>query len=263
MATGPAYIAVLNRGQGNVLRNGEAAGVDELTSETQVWGGRYYLPECKHRSMMNAVGMRIIRNVCGKNCMDRVGNELGLKDCGRRGNPTGQCERSVLRWFGNAQRRSVDQVTKQKYEGLGVLHKALDCKAKEFEQIIKIGRTHLMDAVPLTLGQEFSGYAAQVKNGIDRVCATLPRLYELALGGTAVGTGLNTRIGTLPRPEPPGATSEAQCTVGYTREMRPQSLSQRAAVSETHQACFKECDNPCPGDVGVVWMLGAGNLNIC
>nr|CAD7434630.1 unnamed protein product [Timema monikensis] len=79
--------------------------------------------------------------------------------------------------------------------GLGVLHKALDCKAKEFEQIIKIGRTHLMDAVPLTLGQEFSGYAAQVKNGIDRVCATLPRLYELALGGTAVGTGLNTRIG--------------------------------------------------------------------
>nr|CAD7453126.1 unnamed protein product [Timema tahoe] len=79
--------------------------------------------------------------------------------------------------------------------GLGVLHKALDCKAKEFEHIIKIGRTHLMDAVPLTLGQEFSGYAAQVKSGIDRVCATLPRLYELALGGTAVGTGLNTRIG--------------------------------------------------------------------
>nr|CAD7570699.1 unnamed protein product [Timema californicum] len=79
--------------------------------------------------------------------------------------------------------------------GLGVLHKALDCKAKEFEPIIKIGRTHLMDAVPLTLGQEFSGYAAQIKNGIDRVCATLPRLYELALGGTAVGTGLNTRIG--------------------------------------------------------------------
>ncbi|GLH05574.1 Uncharacterized protein GBIM_11172 [Gryllus bimaculatus] len=75
------------------------------------------------------------------------------------------------------------------------LHNAIDSKAKEFKDIIKIGRTHLMDAVPLTLGQEFSGYATQLKNGIARVKATQPRLYELALGGTAVGTGLNTRVG--------------------------------------------------------------------
>lgn len=79
--------------------------------------------------------------------------------------------------------------------GLDVLQKALENKAKEFETIIKIGRTHLMDAVPLTLGQEFSGYATQMQYGIDRVKDTLPRLYQLALGGTAVGTGLNTRIG--------------------------------------------------------------------
>lgn len=79
--------------------------------------------------------------------------------------------------------------------GLEVLQKALENKAKEFENIIKIGRTHLMDAVPLTLGQEFSGYATQMQYGIDRVKDTLPRLYQLALGGTAVGTGLNTRIG--------------------------------------------------------------------
>jgi fumarate hydratase, class II len=64
-------------------------------------------------------------------------------------------------------------------------------KAKEFENIVKIGRTHLMDAVPLTLGQEFSGYVAQLDYGIAAVKATLPMLYELALGGTAVGTGLN------------------------------------------------------------------------
>ena len=74
---------------------------------------------------------------------------------------------------------------------LEVLHKALDSKAKAFKTIIKIGRTHLMDATPLTLGQEFSGYASQVEHGIAAVKNTLKHLSELALGGTAVGTGLN------------------------------------------------------------------------
>jgi len=64
-------------------------------------------------------------------------------------------------------------------------------KSKKFDSIVKIGRTHLMDAVPLTLGQEFSGYATQLKYGVERIENCLPRLYELALGGTAVGTGLN------------------------------------------------------------------------
>ncbi|WP_415063011.1 class II fumarate hydratase [Bdellovibrio sp.] len=72
------------------------------------------------------------------------------------------------------------------------LHKALEHKQKEFKDIVKIGRTHLMDATPLTLGQEFSGYATQMKHSVQRVKNTLPHLYELALGGTAVGTGLNT-----------------------------------------------------------------------
>lgn len=72
------------------------------------------------------------------------------------------------------------------------LHKALDAKSLEFKAIVKIGRTHLMDATPLTLGQEFSGYSAQIKNSIVRIKNTLPQVYELALGGTAVGTGLNT-----------------------------------------------------------------------
>ncbi len=74
---------------------------------------------------------------------------------------------------------------------LAALHKALDAKAKAYGKIIKIGRTHLMDATPLTLGQEFSGYAQQAKNGVKRLKATLPHLLELAQGGTAVGTGLN------------------------------------------------------------------------
>ncbi|QDK44920.1 class II fumarate hydratase [Bdellovibrio sp. ZAP7] len=72
------------------------------------------------------------------------------------------------------------------------LYLALSEKQKEFNDIVKIGRTHLMDATPLTLGQEFSGYSTQVKHGIRRIKNTLPHLHELALGGTAVGTGLNT-----------------------------------------------------------------------
>lgn len=75
------------------------------------------------------------------------------------------------------------------------LHGALDAKAKAFADIIKIGRTHTQDATPLTLGQEFSGYAAQVASAIKRIELTLPGLYELAQGGTAVGTGLNAPIG--------------------------------------------------------------------
>ncbi len=78
---------------------------------------------------------------------------------------------------------------------LDVLGKALADKSEAFKDIIKIGRTHLQDATPMTLGQEFSGYAAQIKNGIRRVETTLPGLYELAQGGTAVGTGLNTKTG--------------------------------------------------------------------
>ena len=79
--------------------------------------------------------------------------------------------------------------------GLEKLHAALDAKVKEFDGIIKIGRTHTMDATPLTLSQEFSGYAHQVAMGIRRVKAALGAIYELAQGGTAVGTGLNTAPG--------------------------------------------------------------------
>ncbi len=71
------------------------------------------------------------------------------------------------------------------------LRDALDAKRAEFDDVVKIGRTHLQDAVPLTLGQEFSGYVAQLDGGIARIEATLPGLYEIALGGTAVGTGIN------------------------------------------------------------------------
>ena len=86
-------------------------------------------------------------------------------------------------------------VSKTTLPGLKKLHSALAAKAVEFDKIIKIGRTHCQDATPLTLGQEFGGYAQQVEYGIERIERSLPALYRLALGGTAVGTGLNTLEG--------------------------------------------------------------------
>ncbi len=86
----------------------------------------------------------------------------------------------------------VEQVYHKLIPSLKHLHQALLAKQKEFKSIVKIGRTHLMDATPLTLGQEFSGYAFQIEQCLERVQTSLTHLYELALGGTAVGTGLNT-----------------------------------------------------------------------
>jgi fumarate hydratase class II len=89
----------------------------------------------------------------------------------------------------------AEEIVRHLIPNLKHLHQALDSKAKAFAHIIKIGRTHTQDATPLTLGQEFSGYAAQVASAIRRIELTLPGLYELAQGGTAVGTGLNAPVG--------------------------------------------------------------------
>ena len=89
----------------------------------------------------------------------------------------------------------AEQVAKEVMPALEHLHAALKAKTKAFDHIIKIGRTHTQDATPLTLGQEFSGYTQQVANGVRRIKDTLSGLYELAQGGTAVGTGLNAPVG--------------------------------------------------------------------
>ncbi len=89
----------------------------------------------------------------------------------------------------------AEEIHRRLLPALGHLHAALHTKADAWAHIIKIGRTHTQDATPLTLGQEFSGYAAQVANGIRRIESTLPDLMQLAQGGTAVGTGLNAPVG--------------------------------------------------------------------
>jgi fumarate hydratase class II len=90
---------------------------------------------------------------------------------------------------------AVDAIRSDLIPALGGLADALDAKAIEFADVVKSGRTHLMDAVPVTLGQEFSGYATQVRNGITRLEKVVPELCELALGGTATGTGINAPTG--------------------------------------------------------------------
>ncbi|HEY2072438.1 MAG TPA: lyase family protein, partial [Gaiellaceae bacterium] len=87
---------------------------------------------------------------------------------------------------------ALDEIVNDLLPALDQLANSLQAKALEFDDVVKSGRTHWMDAVPVTLGQEFAGYAAQVRQGYDRVGSTLERLGQIPLGGTAVGTGLNT-----------------------------------------------------------------------
>ena len=119
---------------------------------------------------------------------------------------------------------AVMQIRGQVIPALQHLHGALEAKSKAFAEIIKIGRTHLQDATPLTLGQEFSGYAQQAANGIQRLEAVLPRLYALAQGGTAVGTGLNATVGFAE-----GFAAAVACITGYPFLSAPNKFESMAA----------------------------------
>uniref|UniRef100_A0A1A9W6U9 fumarate hydratase n=1 Tax=Glossina brevipalpis TaxID=37001 RepID=A0A1A9W6U9_9MUSC len=115
---------------------------------------------------------------------------------------------------------------------LAELTQGIKDKEKEFADIIKIGRTHLMDAVPLTLGQEFSGYRQQLCNSMTRINACLPRVYELALGGTAVGTGLNARKGFAEKAA--ARIAELTCLPFKTAPNFFEALAARDAMVEVH-----------------------------
>ena len=133
--------------------------------------------------------------VIANRAIEMLGGELGSK---KPVHPNDHCNmgQSSNDTFPTAMHiAAVEQIHHLLLPALKTLHDALDAKAKAFKDIVKIGRTHTQDATPLTLGQEFSGYAAQVAYGIERVKATLPRLYWLAQGGTAVGTGINSKKG--------------------------------------------------------------------
>ncbi len=133
--------------------------------------------------------------VISNRAIELLGGVMGSKD---PVHPNDHCNRSQSSndTFPTAMHISaVEQLHHAVIPALGHLLEALEKKSTEWNDIIKIGRTHLQDATPLTLGQEFSGYATQVRLGIERLQATLVRLYPLAQGGTAVGTGLNAKPG--------------------------------------------------------------------
>lgn len=137
------------------------------------------------QSNMNA------NEVIANRAMDMMGVKLPAKDIHPNDDVNkGQSSNDT---FPTAMHIAVaDQVYHRLIPMMEKLEKALAAKAEAFKDIVKIGRTHLMDATPLTLGQEFSGYATQMRHAVKRVKNTLPHLHELAIGGTAVGTGLNT-----------------------------------------------------------------------
>jgi fumarate hydratase class II len=133
--------------------------------------------------------------VIANRAIEILGGELGSKDPVHPNDHVNMSQSSNDTFPTAMSIAAMEEIHGVLLPALGNLRDALREKADAFEDIVKIGRTHLMDAVPLTLGQEFSGYERQVANGIERVAQTTERLGELAIGGTAVGTGLNTKRG--------------------------------------------------------------------
>ncbi|MCY3923149.1 MAG: class II fumarate hydratase [Chloroflexi bacterium] len=137
------------------------------------------------QSNMNA------NEVISNRAIEILGGEIGSKSPVHPNDHVNMSQSSNDVFPGAMAIATAEQTVHHLIPSLRYLHDALQAKADEWTSIVKIGRTHFMDAVPLTLGQEFSGYVQQVAYGIARAEQTLPRLYELALGGTAVGTGIN------------------------------------------------------------------------
>ncbi len=141
------------------------------------------------QSNMNA------NEVISNRAIELCGGEMGSKT---PIHPNDHCNRSQSSndTFPTAMHiAAAEQITHQLIPALDYVYDAIDAKVKAWGDIVKIGRTHLQDATPLTLGQEFSGYATQIRYGSERVKTSLPRLLALAQGGTAVGTGLNAKPG--------------------------------------------------------------------
>lgn len=175
-----------------------------------------------------------MNEVLSNRAIEILGGQLGTKTPVHPNDHCNMCQ-SSNDTFPTAMHIAVAmEIRDRLFPGLEALHTALKQKAEEFKDIVKIGRTHTQDATPLTLGQEFGGYDQQILNGIDRVKATLPRLYELAAGGTAVGTGLNTRVGF--------AEKIAQQIANYiglpfvTAPNKFEALAARDAMLEVHGA---------------------------
>lgn len=132
-----------------------------------------------------------LNEVISNYCIKKVGGELGSKDPIHPNDDVNKSQSSNDTFPTAMHIASVQLIHEKLLPALHVFHKALKQKSREFKDIVKVGRTHLMDATPLTLGQEFSGYAQQIEEGIRAITFATKALYPIALGGTAVGTGIN------------------------------------------------------------------------
>ncbi|HUZ12710.1 MAG TPA: class II fumarate hydratase [Caulobacteraceae bacterium] len=137
------------------------------------------------QSNMNA------NEVIANRAIEMLGGTLGSKDPVHPNDHVNMSQSSNDCYPSAMHIAAAEAATHRLVPALRTLHAALDAKARAWSRIVKIGRTHTQDATPLTLGQEFSGYAQQVANGVQRIELTLPMLMQIAQGGTAVGTGLN------------------------------------------------------------------------
>ena len=136
-----------------------------------------------------------VNEVIANRAIEILGGELGSKDPVHPNDHVNMSQSTNDTFPSAINIAAVESVTQQLLPALEKLQKSLAKKVDEFKDIIKLGRTHLQDATPLSLGQEFSGYASQVEHGITRVNNALTHCYELAMGGTAVGTGINSVAG--------------------------------------------------------------------
>lgn len=137
------------------------------------------------QSNMNA------NEVIANRAIEIAGGELGSKDPIHPNDDVNKSQSSNDTFPTAMHIAAAEEINHRLLPSLAMLRNTLNDKSKQFDKIIKVGRTHLMDAVPLTLGQEFSAYVQQLDKAIERISLVLPGIYELALGGTAVGTGLN------------------------------------------------------------------------
>ncbi len=186
--------AVVNMAQGKLDKR---LGDTIVAAAAEVYAGRFdeHFPLVVWQTGSGTQSNMNANEVISNRAIEMLGGKLGSKD---PVHPNDHCNMSQSSndTFPTAMHVATAlQAHDVLLPGLEKLHAALLAKAEDFADIIKIGRTHTQDATPLTLGQEFGGYAHQVAMGIRRVKAALPAIYELAQGGTAVGTGLATKAG--------------------------------------------------------------------
>ena len=172
------------------------AGITDLIVEaaTEVMDGKFddHFPLVVWQTGSGTQSNMNVNEVISNRAIEQAGGNMGSKDPVHPNDHVnrGQSSNDV---FPTAMHiAAADAIENQLLGSLQQLHATFEAKSKEFDDIVKIGRTHLQDATPLTLGQEFSGYAHQLSEGVRRARQALGPLYKLALGGTAVGTGLNT-----------------------------------------------------------------------